>query len=71
MNIYKQDTSAGILQVNPSTVMAQMMAMMGLTTSTDSVMSSITQMSGFNVWSEMLDNQTLLDSQYALAKILR
>ena len=66
MNIYKQDTSAGILQVNPSTVMAQMMAMMGLTTSTDSVMSSITQMSGFNVWSEMLDNQTLLDSQYEL-----
>ncbi len=66
MNIYKQDTSTGILQVNPSTVMSQMMAMMGLTTSTDSVMSSITQMSGFNVWSEILDNQTLLDSQYEL-----
>ena len=66
MNIYKQDTSSGILQVNPSTVMSQMMAMMGLTTSTDSVMSSITQMSGFNVWSEMLDNQTLLESQYEL-----
>lgn len=66
MNIYKEDTSNGILQVNPSTIMSQMMAMMGLTSSSDSGMSSITSMSGFNVWSEMLDNQTLLDSQYEL-----
>ena len=66
MNIYKEDTSNGILQVNPSTIMSQMMAMVGLTTSTDSNMSAITSMSGFNVWSEMLDNQTLLDSQYEL-----
>lgn len=66
MSIYKEDTTNGILQVNPSTVMSQMMAMVGLTTSSDSGMSSITSMSGFNVWSEMLDNQTLLDSQYEL-----
>ena len=66
MNIYRQDTENGVLQVNPSTVMAQMMAMMGFSTTTDSTMSSLGDMYGLNVWTELLDNRTLLDSQYEL-----
>ncbi len=66
LHIYKEDTSNGILQVNPSQIMGMMMGSIGLGTSSDSTMSSISSLYGLNVWSEMLDNPALLDSQYEL-----
>lgn len=67
INLYKADTSDGIVKVNPSTVMdsmgmgemmeAQNNAMMG---------SSMTMVSQTNVWTEMIDNQELLKTQYDL-----
>lgn len=59
LNIYKEDTSDGIVQVNPSTVL-------------DSVgMGELSELSGssmmggsWDVWSELLGNQELLESQY-------
>ncbi len=61
INAYKPDTNNGIYQVNPSTVfdsigfgsMAQM-----------SNMSMATSQSTTDVWSELIQNQELLDSQY-------
>ena len=66
MQIYKADTEDGILKVNPSQVLELMMAAMGFSSSSDSTMDSISDMYGLNVWSELLDNQELLESQYEL-----
>ena len=60
LNVYKYDTSNGVVQVNPSTVMESM------------GMGSQNSMGGGNMmfsgsgefWSELLGNQKLLDSQY-------
>ena len=68
LNLYKEDTSNGVIQVNPSTVMEKMgmggmqeakknspMAMMS---------SSSINMMNEDTWVEMLDNEELLHSQY-------
>ena len=56
MNIYKSDTSNGVIQVNPS----QVMEFMGVSDMMDtSVMGS-----NMNVWTELMDNDELLKSQY-------
>lgn len=69
INLYKEDTSNGIVKVNPSTVMnalgmgdvieaqknSSMTSMMG---------SSEMAMSNTDVWEEMLDNEELLHTQY-------
>ena len=65
LNIYKEDTSDGIVQVNPSTVldtigMGQLSGMSG-----SSMMSSSMMGGGcMDVWSELIGNRTLLESQY-------
>ena len=65
LNIYKEDTSDGIVQVNPSTVldtigMGQLSGMSG-----SSIMSSSMMGGGsWDVWSELIGNRTLLESQY-------
>ena len=72
LNLYKEDTKDGIVQVNPSTVMDSMgmgamqeaqqnspMAMIG--GSSMSIMNT-------NVWTEMLDNKELLQSQYDMVE---
>ena len=51
LNVYKADTTDGIYQVNPSTVFSTMGMQQG------GMMSS-------NVWSQLTDNQELLDAQY-------
>ena len=53
LNLYKEDTTEGIVQVNPSTVMNKigMGKMMSMNT---------------NVWQELLDNENLVKSQYDL-----
>ncbi len=64
LNIYKEDTSDGIVQVNPSTVldtigMGQIAGM-----SSSSMMGGQMMGSSWDVWSELIGNQTLLESQY-------
>lgn len=59
LNIYKEDTSGGIVQVNPSTVldsvgMGELSAFSG----------SSMMMGSWDVWEELLGNQELLESQY-------
>ena len=61
INAYKSDTSDGIYQVNPSTVMDSIgfgtmseMQNLGMTGTTSTT----------NVWSEMISNEELLHSQY-------
>lgn len=65
LNIYKEDTSDGIVQVNPSTVldtigMGQLSGMSGSSMMSSSMMGG----SSWDVWSQLIGNQTLLESQY-------
>ncbi len=61
LNLYKEDTSSGIVKVNPSTVMEKlgMGAMAGEQQNGISFMNT-------DVWTKMLDNEELLHSQYDL-----
>ena len=61
LNLYKKETEDGIVKVNPSTVMEEM----GMGSMTGNTMNGISIMNT-NVWSEMLDNEELLHSQYDL-----
>ena len=61
LNIYRADTTKGVYQINPSTLFEAM----GIQNASDTESStSSMMMTGMNVWSEMLDNRELLDSQY-------
>lgn len=68
-NIYMKDMSAGVTQLNPSTIMNSMMSAMGIS---DSSVSELGAMSGLygntsmSVWTEMIDNDELIHSQYKL-----
>ena len=71
INLYKEDTSNGVIQVNPSTVMNALGMEEMLNARENSSMSSMfgssmTSMSNTDVWEEMLDNEELLHSQYDL-----
>ena len=59
LDIYAADTSDGVLQVNPSVVMQEMM---GTFYNTDTLSGMATGAS--DIWTEMLDNEELLKSQY-------
>lgn len=65
LNIYKEDTSDGIVQVNPSTVldtigMGQLSGMSGSSMMNSSMMGG----GSWDVWSELIGNRILLESQY-------
>ena len=66
LNIYRADTSNGLVQVNPTTIFEDMYAAMGIDfTMSDNASSMYTgAMSMMGVWGEMLDNEELLNSQY-------
>ncbi len=73
LNLYKEDTTDGVVRVNPSTVMNAMgMGDMIDARNSSSVMnlsgsaSSIAMNSQMDVWFEMLDNEELLKSQNEL-----
>ncbi|MBP3707308.1 MAG: ABC transporter ATP-binding protein/permease [Clostridia bacterium] len=71
LNLYKADTSNGIVQVNPSTVMdslgaGELMAAEKAEATMIPGMSSMGMMSNVDVWTEMLDNEDLIKSQYDL-----
>lgn len=57
--IYDKDTSDGVTQLNPSTIMENMY---GMTTSESGMASMSVQNS--SVWNQLLNNQSLLDEQY-------
>lgn len=69
LNLYKEDTSNGVVKVNPSTVMdalgmGEMMEASQNSSLNDMFGTSRTVMSNYDVWQEMLDNEELLHSQY-------
>ena len=71
LNLYKEDTSNGIVQVNPSTVVdslgaGDLMAAEKAEATAIPGMSSMSMMNQVDVWTEMLDNDELLKSQYDL-----
>ena len=71
INLYKEDTSNGVVRVNPSTVMnafgmEDMMEAQENSPMSSMFGSSMTSMSNTDVWEEMLDNEELLHSQYDL-----
>ncbi len=60
MHVYSKDTGSAIVQVNPMEIFATMMG-----GSSDSMMMAQNPaISNMNIWSELLENQELLDSQY-------
>ncbi len=61
LNIYKADTSEGVVKVNPSTLMENM-PMDESMASMASSMSSMTQ--SFSVWMELIGDDKLMDAQY-------
>ena len=71
LNLYKEDTTNGIVQVNPSTVMNALGMGDMIEASNNSSISSMfgsSMMTNTDVWIEMLDNEELLKSQYDLVK---
>ncbi len=70
LNVFKSDTADGVVQVNPSTMLQSMWTAMGMSEGTANEAASMSSMaggtSGMNVWTELLDNQDLLDSQYEI-----
>ena len=68
INLYRADTENGIVKVNPSIVYESVMKSMGYSTSSGGFGASMdsSRASSFNVWSQMLDNDELIRSQYDL-----
>ncbi len=66
LNIYKQDDEGNVQQVNPSIVFDKLGFgdMMESQQESSSMMSGGMMMTETDVWTEMLDNQELLNSQY-------
>lgn len=65
LNLYKKDTSNGIVKVNPSTVMNSIgMGNMVEEQNSSPFASSSMMVSQTDVWEEMLDNKELIESQY-------
>lgn len=69
INLYKEDTSEEIVKVNPSTVMnamgmGEVIEAQNNSSIAQMMGSSSMTMSNTDVWTEMLDNEELLHSQY-------
>ncbi len=64
LNIYKSDTSGGIIQVNPSQIMTTMGYGSAGGMGGGSNPYASTPMTNTDVWMQMLGNQELLDKQY-------
>ena len=69
-NVFMTDTSNGVIQLNPNTIMSAMYSAMGASDSTVSEFTSMSSMYGssasMSVFTEMLDNEELMHSQYEL-----
>lgn len=60
LDIYMSDTSDGVTQLNPSTIMNTVYGI----GSSDSYSPMSTMYTNSSVWSQLLDNQSVLESQY-------
>ena len=68
LNIYKSDTSEGVIKVNPSQVMDTIGMESMVEASSQMTGSSSMMMSDVNVFNELFENQEMLDMQYELLK---
>ena len=66
LNVYKTDTSEGVVQVNPSTFLNQIYESMGVT-GAGGVSSLATEMYSLDVWEETIGDEKLIASQYDVA----
>lgn len=66
MNIYRADFDNGLVKTNPSTIIEDIYASMGVSFNVTGSASSImgAGMSNTNVWTQLIENQELLESQY-------
>lgn len=66
MHIYKTDTTSGVLKVNPSQVfdLIGFNDMMGMSSSGNTSGTSSVMSSNINVWTELMNNKELLETQY-------
>ncbi len=69
MNIYKADMTDGIYQVNPGKIFEKLGMMPAESENESSLMSGAqSAMTNTDVWTELLNNKELLDSQYDVLK---
>lgn len=71
INLYKENTEDGIVKVNPSTVMNAFGMEEMIEAQNNSSMASMmgsSMMTNTDIWIEMLDNQSLLETQFDLVK---
>ncbi|MBQ7637492.1 MAG: ABC transporter ATP-binding protein/permease [Clostridia bacterium] len=67
LNIYLADTSEGVVQVNPNTIMSTLMDQMGSSTTTSSINKSMSNMftsSAADTWMQLIGGNDLLSKQY-------
>lgn len=64
LNIYRADTEGGIVQVNPNTVMQDMMASSGGSSAMTSSMSGMFSSSVTDAWTQLIGGNDLLAKQY-------
>ena len=66
LNIYRADTSDGVIQVNPNTIITQLMDQMGgsTTTSITNSMSNMFTSSVADTWMQLIGDNDLLAKQY-------
>ena len=64
LNVYKADTSKGVVQVNPATVMDALGISMGSTQTEMMSTMSGTSGSSYDVWTELLPNRDLWERDY-------
>ncbi len=70
LNIYRADVENGLIKTNPSTIIEDIYASMGVSMNITGSASSMMNlgMSGNNVWSELIDNKEMLNNQYEVVK---
>ena len=67
LNVYKPDVADGVVQLWPDNVLTDLMGDYGMGGSSASQMggmASMSSMSSFSIWTEMIDNPTMLEEQY-------
>ena len=65
LNIYKADTSEGLIQVNPNTLMDQFdMSSFGLTSTMTSSITDMTSAGLTSIWTELIGDNSVIKGQY-------
>lgn len=63
LNVYRTDTAEGLIKVNPSPLLAEMMSSAGASL-TQEMSGMASTMYRMNVWEEMIDDEELMHAQY-------